>query len=511
MVAVLLCAGCREAVENPEVGLEEMGYEVTADGFHRAAEIGDVAVMGRMLEAGMEVGVLDGEGNTALHAAAAVGSEAGVRYLVEQGIEVDVRGARERTPLMLAAEADEAGSLRELMRLGAKPELVDVDGYRALTMAADVGSAEAVEALAVSSRPFLDDAMLLACLRGHSGCVALLADYGASVYARMDDGSTPLMLAAREGHVGVVEVLLERGANRFAVDDEERTAGQIAEEGGHVELAARLNAEPGEDAFLLPEIAGMEEEEGALLGAVGGAIIGGALGGAAGFVAGEDGEGADFEEGGGIAVPGVVRPGGAPVDAGEQSVDVSGETVEAVVTGGLRSGDQTVTLGNPGREAVGEASVLVMERYEEKPLPLRVEGVDESGVRVRYLYGENKQVTVKEGEVIPLTGLRVVSVVQRRDHSKVTNGVPADVSVVEVEDPETGQRRKLTVKLGASAHEPFAMLRAGKEGVPVMVRRGMVMRGADGQSYRVMDVRPAQVVVENVESGQVKTLKLQKN
>ncbi|MDA1005394.1 MAG: hypothetical protein O3A87_02790, partial [Verrucomicrobia bacterium] len=120
-------------------------------------------------------------------------------------------------------------------------------------------------------------------------------------------------------------------------------------------------------------------------------------------------------------------------------------------------------------------------------------------------------VTVKEGEEIPLTGLRVVEVRRKLDHSKMNGGQPTDVSVVVVEDPATGRQRELTVKLEAEAHEPFAVLRTGKAGEPRLVRRGAVLRGADGRSYRVIDVRPTQVVVEGIDSGEVLTLNLTKN
>ena len=585
MVMGLVLTGCRRGEEGVEVKLEEMGYEVSTEGFHRAAEIGDVGVMERMLEAGMDLEARSLGGDLGLHAAAAAGSEAGVKFFVEQGMSVDARGAGERTALMAAAEQDEWEVVRELLKLGAKTELVDAGGYRAVTLAADVGSAEAIEALAASSRPFLDDALLLASLRGHSKCVALLADYGGSVYARMDDGMTPLMLAAREGHVETVEVLLERGANRYALDVEDRTAGQIAMEAGHGPLAARLNADPGAEAFSLPELPELVEGDeavagGALLGAGAGAIIGhqegnalegaliggalgAAIGGQAGYVVGggveEEEEGAILGDGGEFAGEGreLARVGerlgsGAAVGGGDEAkvggsaVAVDGGDAREVVRESGRERSVSAVKGRDeakvggaavavdGRDAPevlrengGEAGVsavalrvseekvartgLVMERYEEKPLPLRIEGAEEGEVRVRYLYGENERVTVKEGEEIPLTGLRVVEVRRKLEHSKLNGGQPTDVSVVVVEDPATGRQRELTVKLEAEAHEPFAVLRTGRTGLPTLVRRGAILRGADGGSYRVIDVRPTQVVVEEVDSGEVLTLNLTKN
>ena len=152
---------------------------------------------------------------------------------------------------------------------------------------------------------------------------------------------------------------------------------------------------------------------------------------------------------------------------------------------------------------------LVMERYEDKVLPLRVEGVEGKEARVRYLYGGNETITVQEGEEIPLTGLRVIKVEQRSGHGKSTGGRPVDVSVVVVEDPVTGKRRELVARLGASAHEPFAVLDDG--GTPIVVRRGAVVTESKrGGRYKVLDVRPSQVVVEDLANGVVHTLPLQR-
>jgi hypothetical protein len=222
-------------------------------------------------------------------------------------------------------------------------------------------------------------------------------------------------------------------------------------------------------------------------------LIGGALGGAAGYVVGGD----EGDPEGGEGDPKVRQE--PPVGGG--------------VIGGVPL-EEGAVAAEPGEQKIAPdepAIDLVMERYEEKPLPLRIEGADQDEVQVRYLYGEHKRVTVKKGEEIPLTGLRVVEVEKKRDHSKLTGGVPADVSVVVVEDPVTGQRRRLTVKLGASAHEPFAVLRKGKTGKPMVVRSGAVVQGVNGQAYLIIDVRPSQVVIENVGNGKVVTLNLQKN
>lgn len=148
-----------------------------------------------------------------------------------------------------------------------------------------------------------------------------------------------------------------------------------------------------------------------------------------------------------------------------------------------------------------------MESYREKPLPLRVEGVEGKEARVRYLYGGHERVTVKEGDEIPFTGLRVVAIEPRHDDTKMSGGRPVDVSTVVIEDPVSGQRRDLVVQLGASAHEPFAVLRPRGGGEPVIALQGGVLRVPSGVMYVVLDVRPTQVVLENAATGDVCTVR----
>lgn len=542
-----MAGGCRGPEGRVEVDLEEAGYGTSPEDFHRAAEIGDLAVMGRMLDGGMAVDVPSARGDTALHAAAAAGSVSAVGYLLERGMGVDVRGAANRTPLMTAAEVNAGEVCAVLLREGARPELTDNNGYRAITLAADRGHSETIRKLAVHSREYLDDALLLASLRGYGEAAGVLADYGASVYARLDDGLTPLMLAAREGHGETVRILLEHGANRYAVDFEGRTAGQIASEARHVSLAAALNSVPGQDAFSLadvPELASVRELEdgggpgesaagesvvGAVVGAIIGhqegeggdeVVIGAAVGGGEGGMAGE---GVDLERSGepltggpvGEAteelVRGTVEGGGAgiPDPRGDQEPRPKEAWEHEMLVGGADVAiDDLAREDGVGSEGATPAvGALVMESYREKPLPLRVEGVEGQEARVRYLFGENESVTVKKGDEIPFTGLRVVKVESRHDDTKMSMGRPVDVSTVVIEDPVSGRRRELVAKLDASAHEPFAVLRPRGGGEPMIALQGGVLRVPSGAMYVVQDVRPSQVVLENTATGEMHTVR----
>ena len=468
-----LLVACRDGGEETGAELAAVGYAVSVEGFHRAAELGDLEVLRKMLEGGVDLQARL-EGESALHAAAAAGREDSLAFLLERGMAINTAGAGGRTALMRAAQEDRGEAVVFLLRQGADVEVRDESGYRALTLAAEAGHTGVVEVLAPVSREYLDDALFLAALRGHAATVDALAQFGASVYARMEDGRTALMMAAREGRAEVVRVLLDHGANRYAVDLEGLTAGQIAMAAGELELGQALSAAPGEGAFALPELPELADVEMIEMN-----------------IAGEE----PAEE---VVVAGESspRPSGAPVAAaGSGEEPRPGEGPEALLTA-LR----------PPREPSPDVP-MVMKEYRERPLPLRIEGVAGEEVRVRYLFGGNERVTVRRGEEIPFTGLRVVSVEARRKQTKESGEGWADVSAVVVEDPRSGQRRQLITRLAASAHEPFAVM-AGRDGTNQVARRGGLVQSADGERYRVLDVRPTQVVIERLSDGKVATVML---
>ncbi len=131
---------------------------------------------------------------------------------------------------MSAVLAKQTPTVRWLLRQGADPRLKDAEGYSALMLAVREGATGAVAELAPYHRDSLDSAILLAALVGQAEAIDTLTNYGASVYARMEDGRTPLMIAAENGHKNAVELLLDIGASRFSTDAAGRTAADIANE-----------------------------------------------------------------------------------------------------------------------------------------------------------------------------------------------------------------------------------------------------------------------------------------
>ncbi len=464
LLAACVLAGCKDRQESAQQELKDRGYELTPEAFFRAAESDDVAVLGKLVEHGIAVDTRNAAGDTALHAAAVAGMRKSADFLLDRKLPVDVTGAEGRTPLMSAVVSGPPEMVRYLLSQKADPLKKDAEGIKPLMLAVREGRAEMVAELAPYDREKLDDALLVAALEGKAAVIDELTNYGASVYARMDDGRTPLMLAAENGHVEAVEMLIEIGANRFSMDDEGRIAADLAREAGHEQLAMRLAEAPGRDEFGIEEPADLGAE---MLAKVTEAESGG-------DAAGEPARSGEPAAGGAGAVPAAPAP-------------LDGMVLEPVSEGDL-----------PAKQP------LVMRAYRQKELPLRVESVEGEVATLRMSSGGVKQVA--QGETIPGTPLKVVRV-ERRMRDLKDQGGQTEVSVVEVEDEDSGRRRELVSGLESTAHDPVALVEdAG--GKRYVARAGQKFRGADGSEYVVVDVRPNQMVIENRTSGEVITVPL---
>lgn len=466
---VLVQTGCKDRREVARQELRESGYELTQEDFFRAAESDDLSALAKLVDNGMAVDTRDAAGDTALHAAAAAGMKQSADFLLDRQLAVDVTGADERTPLMTAVIKGSPEMVRYLLTQKADPLKKDAHGYRPLMLAVSEGRAEMVAELAAFDREDLDAALLIASLEGKAGVIDELANYGASIYARMDDGRTPLMLAAQNGNIEAVEMLIEIGANRFSMDEQGRIAADVAREAGHEALALRLAEEPSEEDFGIEEPAELGMEMLASVTAEEAPVTGD--GGAVPWNRPVEGKGAAG------ALPAQTRP---------------PEVLDGAV---LSRGSASISPA---------AAPVVMRSYRQKELPLRVETVEGEVATLRISGGTVEQ--VEAGGEIPGSRLKVVRVERRMEEIKDSSEV-AEVSVVEVEDTASGRRRELISGVASTAHDPVALVEdAG--GQRYLARAGQKFTGSDGAEYVVNDVRPNQMVIENKSTGEVITVPL---
>jgi len=266
------------------------------------------------------------------------------------------------------------------------------------------------------------------------------------------------MLAAQNGHIETVRVLLENGANRYSTDMAGNTASVLASEAGHGAVAEYLGETPEGDGFALVE----QNEE-----VIKEAVL---------QVAAADDEAAQAAESGAVT----------------ESTPITVKSLDG----------QTLSV-NPEQPI---EQVLEIKTYREESLPVQVAAVDHQKVTVKYLYGDHQTVDVHPGETIPHTDLKVMKATVKRDHSKMTDGKPADVSLVKVQDTQTGEAVEMTTGLEVGRSEPFAVVQARGQESYLVAKQGDLFKGEDGQLYEILEVRPKQLVIMNTKNGEVKTL-----
>ena len=480
-VAVTLAtvASCRRPSEAVKSDLEQAGYQLTAADWLRAARGNDTPALKKFLATGFAADSLDDAGDSALHAAAAAGAKDSADFLLNHGLAVDLRGSMERTPLMAAVLGGQTEMTRWLLRQGADPRAKDKEGFSPLMLAVREGQAGAVAEIAPYHRESLDSALLLASLLGQTGAIDTLTNYGASVYARMEDGRTPLMIAAQNGHADAVKLLLDLGASRFTTDRDGHDAAALATSAGHPEIAALLAREPlpADLALASPvEVASAMEA----------------------FV---DARAAGDPEVA-AADAAATMPPSRPIQ-GEVLSATTPETEPEPETA-------TLTVKNPAAPAAKTFALppIVMRHYRESELPVIVHSVQGETAKLEIRGNPPREIEAHPGDAIPGTRFVVVSTHRRMQSSKLNLGREEEVSVVTVKDTANGATREWISGLSASAHDPVALVEDATTHRRYTATTGQRFKSADGTEFIISDVRPNQLVIEEAATGAVRTLPL---
>jgi ankyrin repeat protein len=461
-LAMLPC--CKKRGEAVKSDLSEAGYQLTMNDWLRASRENDVAALKKFISAGFTKDTRSGEGDSALHVAAAAGAQGSADFLLTKGLPIDLRGASERTPLMAAVMGNQTEMVRWLLRQGADPHLKDKDGFLPLMLAVREGRPGPVAELAPYNRESLDSALLLAALVGRADVIDSLTNFGASVYARMEDGRTPLMIAAENGHAEAVKILLEIGASRFTTHPDGRTAADMAVAAGHAEIAEMISREPLATDLALESTEQIAES---MERSVDEAVL-------------KSTEPRNRES--------------LPKRAGSSSLE------NAILS------KPTAVRQSP--EAPFLMPALVMRSYREKEIPMRVKSVQGDTATLSIAGEKTREVKVQVGGKVPGTDLFIVRAQRRMEDSKVSLGQPAEISVVEVRDGSTGKTREWIAGVPSSAHDPVALVEDSASGKRYIASPGQRFKGEDGTEYLISDVRPNQMVIQDVKSGAVQTIPL---
>ncbi|MFT4176685.1 MAG: ankyrin repeat domain-containing protein [Luteolibacter sp.] len=452
--------------------LQQAGYQLTAEDWFRACRSNDVEALKKFLAGGFSDQTRDDQGNVALHHAAGSGAEKTAEFLLNRRLPIDERNADQRTPLMVAVMEKQAEMVRYLLRQGADPKAKDKDGYSPLMLAVKAGSANCVSELASYTREDLDNALLLAAMEGQNDVIDALTNYGASVYARMEDGRTPLMIAAENGHLEAVKLLRDLGSSRFTTDSDGKTAADLARESGYEPIAEYLLSDPSDSELSLESDAQVADRMQAYVEAA-----------------------AAETEGGVETSPKPVR----------EVKPLAGEVLSAPVAGRPSSSG---TAGTEPATTSFTAPPLVMRAYREKEVPVDVRTVEGTTAVMKISGGRGREVRVREGEKIPGSNLVVVRMKRRMESSKLNHGEPLEVSVVEVRDESTGTTRDWIAGVPSRAHDPVALVEDAATGNRYVASPGQRFKAADGREFVVSDVRPNQLVIEDAETQEVRTIPL---
>ncbi|UCC74223.1 MAG: ankyrin repeat domain-containing protein [Gemmatimonadota bacterium] len=194
---------------------------------HLAARFGHAEVCAALADAGADVHAEDEDGETPLHSATRRNQLAVAQCLLKHGAETERRNEYGRTPLLLAAR--ETGNVemgRLLIAAGADVNATDRQGATPLILAAWMGYRGLVNLL-VDEGVRLPPAgsweaqslVMLSADKGHDRLFVLLADSGADLTMRNDNGGSLLHSASQGGSALIGARLLEMG---FDVNERDR-------------------------------------------------------------------------------------------------------------------------------------------------------------------------------------------------------------------------------------------------------------------------------------------------
>ncbi|EEH10557.1 serine/threonine-protein kinase ripk4 [Histoplasma capsulatum G186AR] len=185
----------------------------------------------RLLDNGVDLRAVNGDGLTALHLAVVNDHELLAELLLKAGSNAESASHNGSKPLYIAAELGSLALVNLLLRFNADVESHnDETGYTAFHQAL---------------------------LNGHAGVAMALLENKANIDALTPDGHTPLFSAVMHDDLEITEFLLDNGANKYLRDDNGETVDKLATSDHMLELLRSdrvLHGPPIERGREKPEI-----------------------------------------------------------------------------------------------------------------------------------------------------------------------------------------------------------------------------------------------------------------
>jgi ankyrin repeat protein len=470
--------GCSKSKDDVIKELTALNFQFNGDDFVRSAAEGDQKALGLFLAAGFDVNKPNAAGYTGLMVAAERGRLDIVKLLLDHKADLNVAGRDGSTALMLAAENNQPEILKLLISRGADPNRQDNNGWTAVLKASYQGNAKCIEVLASHSKLELDRALLVATLMEKKEAAKALLDNGAEVDFRASDGRTPLILAAGKGNKDLVEVLLQAGADPSLTDQGGQTAQAVAGAKGYSDIVELLRHAPAPTGTPAVAAATPSASPAGTSPAISDADI--------------------------LNMPAPASS--APSNSPAQTPLVSSKGVNG---GGAPTGGATPGGGSPGGPNAGNGSSsmagkLSVQEVQEAFLPVTLEEVN--GKKATLQNSDGSSYTVNVGDQLKGMSYRVVDIEARSVNDKDGNVV--DASVVKLRHERTGQTISLIKGIPTREHGAYAVLVVNSTGQKIKVEldHDFSLPDEPGQTYRILDIRPTQVVIKRVGDGEVWTL-----
>ncbi len=500
-------AGCtkKDPTADAIKKLKASNQSVTTEDFLKAAARGDVGALALFVAAGLDRNTQDTRGRTPLMAAAEAGKAEVVKRLLEENARPDIQDKDGLTALLIAASKDQSECVRLLVEANAdvtlKGTFKGVKNWTPLTKAVFEGYTKTVQVLLATSRDRLardgqlDRALLVACYLGNLDLIKALLDRGANVNAALEKGQTALMSAATTGRQDTVALLLARGANPKMANAEGATASIIALQRGFPELAKTLDA----------AIAGLPPAALATSDPTPGASP---------SASADNSKQAAAE----TAAASSSSGGGAMEQAWLKHNKVDPQTLLAKDTGQDDDGDgftndEELAAGTDPNDPKSHPPLhtkLRMKRLDAQTFPVVLDSVWPNGKKAKVSVKGNPSGELSVGDPVPGVPYRITRIRPRSIFAKDT-GQPMDVSELTLTQTDTGEKVTLVKSMPANAPNSRAVLAvelAGGKTTEVEVRNNQefTLPSDDKTRYRVLDIRPTQVVIKILPNGQTITV-----
>jgi len=200
-----------------DIKLKRWSHNTTGADLYRAALLGDVKNVKRLVQEGSELDRKDEWGWTALIWAMRGKQKEVAEFLIAKGANVNPKGKKDLTPLYLALKNNQKELVEMLIAKGADVNAKGEKDRTPLLLAAIDNQEKMVEMLIAKGADVNDKdnwnwtALHSAAENGNKDMVELLIARGAVVNARDGDNRTPLWYAQEEGHTEVAELIRKNG------------------------------------------------------------------------------------------------------------------------------------------------------------------------------------------------------------------------------------------------------------------------------------------------------------